>query len=138
MRRLIRRASVRWGVGGALLEGGWSHRQVFDKVERYGVVAVCWGQEVGLWISGYTAEVCVPPVGRGGQGLLQGTRAWLHAPGIAVSALGRYGVWYRVYGEGPYSALYVAGDYGAEVRQRCCAAFAIVYPECVLQCHLGT
>ena len=32
MRRLIWRASVRWGVGGAFLEGGWSHRRVLDKV----------------------------------------------------------------------------------------------------------
>ena len=26
------RASVKWGAGGALLEVGWSHRQVLDKV----------------------------------------------------------------------------------------------------------
>ena len=39
--------------------------------------------------------------------------------------------------EGPYCALDVAGDDGAEVRHPCRAAFAIVYPECVLQCHFG-
>ena len=59
------------------------------------------------------------------------------APGVAVGALGRYGVRYRVHGEGLYRALDVAGDDGAEVRQPCRAAFAIVYPDCVLQCHFG-
>ena len=91
-----------------------------------------------MWVSGYSAEIHAPPVGRGGQGLLQGARAWLRAPGVAAGALGRYWVWYRVHGEDPYRALYVAGDDGAEIRQPCCAAFAIVYPECVLLCHLGT
>ena len=90
-----------------------------------------------MWVSGYSAEVYAPPVGRGGQGLLQGARAWLRATGGAVGALGHYGVWYRVYGEGSYRALYVAGDDGAEVRQLCCAAFAKVYPECILQRDLG-
>ena len=90
-----------------------------------------------MWVSGYSAEVYAPPVGRGGQGLLQSTRAWLRAPGVAVGALGRYGVRYRVHGEGPHRALDVVGDDGAEVSQSCGAAFAIVYPECVLQCHFG-
>ena len=40
-------------------------------------------------------------------------------------------------GEGPHRALDVEGDDGAEVRHPCRAAFAIVYPECVLQCHFG-
>ena len=66
MRRLIWRASVGWGVGEAFLEGGWSRRQVLDKVWRYGVVAVRRGQEVGVWVSGYSAEIYAPPVGRGG------------------------------------------------------------------------
>ena len=91
-----------------------------------------------MWFSGYSAEVYAPPLGRGGQRLLQGGHAWLRARGVAVGALGRYGVWNRVYGEGPYRALYVAGDGGADVRQPCCAAFTIVYPECVLQYLLGT
>ena len=89
-----------------------------------------------MWVPGYSAHVDAPSVGRGGQGLLQGAHECLRAPGVAVSALGRYGVWYRVYGERPHRALYVAGDDGAEVRQPCCAAFAIVYPECVLPGHL--
>ena len=54
-----------------------------------------------------------------------------------MGALGCYGVGYRVHREGPYRALDVAGDGGAEVRHPCRAAFAIVYPECVLQCHFG-
>ena len=54
-----------------------------------------------MWVSGYSAEVYAPPVGRGGQRFLQSARAWLRAPGVAVGALGRYGVWYRVHGEGP-------------------------------------
>ena len=54
-----------------------------------------------------------------------------------MGALGRYGVWYRVHGEGRYGALDVAGDDGAEVRQPCRATFAIVNPECVLLCHFG-
>ena len=90
-----------------------------------------------MCISGYSAEVYAPPVGRGGQGLLQGARAWLGAPEVAVGALDRYGGWYRVFGEGFYHALYVAGDDGVEVHQPCCAAFAILYPDCVLHCHLG-
>ena len=101
------------------------------------MMAVRRGQEVGVLVPGYSAEVYAPPVGRGGQGLLQGARAWLRAPGVAVAALGLYGVWYRVCGDRPHRALYVAGDDGAEVRQPCCAAFAIVYPECVLPGHLG-
>ena len=88
-----------------------------------------------MWVPGYSAEVYAPPVGRGWQGLLQSARAWLRAPGVALGALGRYGVWYCVHGEGPYRALAEAGDDGAEVRQPCRAAFAIVYPECVLQWH---
>ena len=68
-----------------------------------------------MWVSGYSAEVCAPPVGRGGQGLLQSARAWLRAPGVAVGSLGRYGVRYRVHGEGPHRALDAAGDDGAEV-----------------------
>ena len=90
-----------------------------------------------MWVPGYSAEVYAPPVGRGEQGLLQGPRAWVRAPGVAVGALGRYGLWYRVYGEGSHRALYVAGDERAEVRQPCCAAFAMVDPECVLPGHLG-
>ena len=90
-----------------------------------------------MWISGYSAEIYAPPVGRGGQGLLQSARAWLRAPGVAVGALRRYGVRYRVPGEGSHRALDVAADDGAEVRQSCRAAFAIVYPKCVLQCHFG-
>ena len=70
MLRLIWRTSVRWGVGGVPLEGGWPHCQVFDQLERYGVVAMCRGQEVGVWVPGYSAEVYAPPIGRGGQGLL--------------------------------------------------------------------
>ena len=90
-----------------------------------------------MWVPGYSAEVYAPPVDRGGQGLLRSACAWLRAPRIAVGALGRYGVWYRVHGEGPYRALDVARHDGAEVRQPCHAAFARVYPECVLQCHFG-
>ena len=90
-----------------------------------------------MWVPGYSAEVYAPPVGRGGQGLLQSARAWLRAPGVAVGALRRYGMWYGVHGEGPYRTLDVAGDDGAEVRQPCRAVFAIVYPECVLPCHFA-
>ena len=90
-----------------------------------------------MWVSGYSAEVYTPPVGRGGQGLLQSAPAWLRAPGVAVGALGRYGMRYRVHGEGPHRALDVAGDDGAEVRPSRRPAFAMVYPECVLQCHFG-
>ena len=90
-----------------------------------------------MWVSAYSAEVYAPPVGRGGQGLLQSAPAWLRAPGVAVGALDCYGVRYRVHGEGPHRALDVAGDNGAEVRQSCRATFAIVCPECVLQCHFG-
>ena len=79
------------------------------------MVAVRRGQEVGVWVPGYSAEVYAPPVGRGGQGLLQGARAWVGALGVAVGALGRYGVWYRLYGEGSHGALYVAENDGAEV-----------------------
>ena len=101
------------------------------------MVAVRRGQEVALWVPRYSAEVYAPPVGRGGQGLRQGARSGVRAPGVAVGALGQYGVWYRVYGEGCHCALYVAGDDGAEVRQPCYAALAMVYPECVVQGHLG-
>ena len=80
----------------------------------------------------YSAEVYVPPVGRAGQGLLQGARARLCAPGVAVGALGRYGVRYGVYGERSYRAMYVVGYDGAGVCLPGCAAFAILYPECVL------
>ena len=52
-----------------------------------------------------------------------------------MGTLSRYGVWYRIHGEGPYRELDVVEDDGAEVRQPCRAAFAIVYPECVLKCH---
>ena len=90
-----------------------------------------------MWVSGYSAEVYTPPVGRGGQGFFQSARAWLRAPGVAVGARGRYGVRYSVHGEGPHRAPDVAGDDGAELRLSCRAAFAIVYPECVLQCHFG-
>ena len=72
MCRLIWRASVRWDLGGALLERGWPHNQAFDKVWRYGVVAVRRGQEVGVWVSGYSAEVYASPVGRGGAGAAAG------------------------------------------------------------------
>ena len=88
-----------------------------------------------MWVPGYSAEVYAPPVGRGGQGVLQSARAWLRAPGVAVGALGRYQVRYCVHGEGPYRTLDVASNDGAEVRQPCHAAFARVYPECVLRCH---
>ena len=101
------------------------------------MVAVSRGQEVGLWVPGYSAEVYDPPVGRGGQGLLQSARAWLRAPGVAVGALGRHGVLYRVHGEGPYRVLDVAANDGAVVGQPCRAAFSIAYQECVLQCHHG-
>ena len=60
MCRLIWRASVGWGVRGAPLEEGRPHRQVFDKVEWYGVVAVRHGQEVGVWVRGDSAEVYAP------------------------------------------------------------------------------
>ena len=60
-------------------------------------------------VPGYSAEVYAPSVGGGGQGLLQGARAWLHAPGVASGALGRYGVRYRVYGEGSHRARVVNG-----------------------------
>ena len=64
-------AGVRWmGRGGPPPQGRRAHRQVFDKVEWYGVVAVCRGQGVGVWVSKYSAEIYAPPVGRGGQGLL--------------------------------------------------------------------
>ena len=96
------------------------------------MVAVRRGQEVGVRVPGYSAEVYAPPVGRGGQRLLQGARAQLCAPGVVVGAPGRYGVRYGVYGEGSHRAPYVVGDDGAEVCQRCCAAFAMVYPERVL------
>ena len=36
---------------------------------------MAWWQQVGVWVSGYNAEVYAPPVGRGGQGLLRGARA---------------------------------------------------------------
>ena len=85
---------------------------------------------MGLWV--YCRGIYAPPVGRGGQGLLQSARAWLRALGVAVGALGRYGVRYSVHGKGPHRGLDVAGDDGAEVRQLCRAALAIVYPECVL------
>ena len=62
-------------------------------------------------------------------------RASAHLAG--VRRMGCYGVRYRVHGEGPYRALDVAGDDGAEVRHPCRAAFVIVYPDRVLQCHLG-
>ena len=90
-----------------------------------------------MWVSGYRAEEYAPPVGRGGQGLLQSACAWQRAPRVAVGAWGCYGVRYRLHGEGPYRALDVAGDDVPEVRHPCRAAFAIVYPECVLQCHFG-
>ena len=54
-----------------------------------------------MCVSGYSAQVYAPPVGRGGQGLLQSACAWLRAPGVAVGARGRYGVRYRVQVKGP-------------------------------------
>ena len=54
-----------------------------------------------------------------------------------MGAKGCYGVRYRVHGEGPYRSLDVAGDDVVEVRHPCRSAFAIVYPERVLQCHFG-
>ena len=66
-------------------------------MEWYGVVAVRRGLEVGVPVPGYSAEVYAPPVGRAGQGLLQGARGCVRAPGFSVGALGCYGVWYRVY-----------------------------------------
>ena len=39
------------------------------------VVVLCW-EEVGVWVSGHRAEEYAPPVGRGGQGLLQSACAW--------------------------------------------------------------
>ena len=64
--------------------------------------------------------------------MLQGARAQLCAPGVAVVALGCYGVRYGVCGEGSQRLLYVVGDDGAEDCKPCCAAFAMVYPERVL------
>ena len=137
MCRLIWRAPVGRGVGWAPLEGGQSHRQVFDEVDWYGVVAVYPRQEVGVWVSGYSAEIYASPVGRGGEGLLQAARTRVCAPRVAVGALALFGVRYRVYSEGSHHALYVVGDDGAEVCQSCRAAFAMVYPDWFLQCHLG-
>ena len=90
-----------------------------------------------MWVPGHSAEVYVPPLGRGAQGLLPGARAWVCGSGVAVGALRRYGVRYRVQGEGSHRALYLTGDDGVEVRQPCCAPFAMVYPDRVLKCHLG-
>ena len=126
--------------GGRLLDAAWGGRswkgdgstaRLFEKVERYGVVAVRRGQEVEVWVARYSAEVYALPVGRGGQGLLQGTRAWLPHRELQWmhSAVMGCGTAYMV--KGP-TALYVAGDDGAEVRQPCCAAFAMVYPETIL------
>ena len=84
MCRLILRAPVGRGVGGAPQEGGRSHCQVFDEVEWYGLVAVHRGQEVRVRFLGYSTEVYAPSVGGGGQGLLQGARAWGRAPGLQV------------------------------------------------------
>ena len=63
-------------------EGGRSYCQVFDEVECCGVVVIRRGQEVGVRVPGYGAELYAPPIGRGRQGLLQGARArllqWVH------------------------------------------------------------
>ena len=123
---------VRRGAGGAPQEGGRSHCQVFDEAESYGLVAVCRGQEVGMPVPGYSPAVFAPPVGGGWQGLLQGARTWLRAPGVAVGAVGRHGVRYDVYDEGSDCVLYVVGDDGAEVCQPSCAAFTRVYSKRVL------
>ena len=96
MCRLIWRASVGRGVGEACLEGGRSHRQVCDELEWYGVVLVHRGQEVGVWVPSHSAVVYAAPVRRVGQGLLQSACARVRASGVAVGALGRDGVWYRV------------------------------------------
>ena len=80
----------------------------------------------------YSAEQYTPSVGGGGQGLLQGACAWLPASGVALFPRGSYGLRHCVCGEGPYRALCVVGDDGAEVSQSCCAVFCIVYPEVVL------
>ena len=118
--------------GGLPQEGGQSDCQVVDEVEWYGVVAVRRRQAVGVQIPGYSAEAYAPPVSGGRQGLLQGARAWFRAPGGAVGAVGRYGVRYRVYGEGSHRPSYVVRDDGAGVSQTCCAAFAMVYPQRVI------
>ena len=125
-------APVGQGVGGGASGRGRSHCQVVDEVEWYGVVAVRRRQASGVQIPRYGAETYAPHVCGGRQGSLQGARAWFRAPGGAVGAVGRYGVRYRVYGEGSHRLSYVVRDDGAEVCQTCCAAFAMVYPERVL------
>ena len=52
MCRLIWWAPVGQGVVGAPQEEGWSHCQVFDRVEWYGVGAVRCRQEVGMRVPG--------------------------------------------------------------------------------------
>ena len=46
------------------------------------MAAVRRGQEVGVWVAWYTAEVYATPVGRGWQGPLQGARARVPAQGL--------------------------------------------------------
>ena len=76
-----------------------------------------------MWVLGYSAEESGPSVGGGGQELLQGARAWVRAPGVAVGVLGWYWVLHCVNGEGPYHALCVVRDDDGEVPKSCCAAF---------------
>ena len=90
-----------------------------------------------MWVPGYSAEVYAPPVGRGGQGCCRAPAHGSVHRGLQWVHGAVMGVRYRVHGEGPYCALDVAGDDGAEVRHPCCAVSAIVYPECVLQRHFG-
>ena len=87
-----------------------------------------------MWVPGYSAEEYAPSVGGAGQRLLQGARAWVRAPGVALGAPGCYGWRHRVNGEGSHRALCVVGDDRAEVRQSCCAAFSMVYPESLWAC----
>ena len=127
----VRSAMARWGSGLACVgssggrpsDGAWGgHSRKGDgptarcstRMEWCCVWAVRRGQGVRVRVPRYRTEAYAPPVGRGGQGLLQGTRARLCAPGDAVCALGRYGMRYRVYAESSYRALYVVGDDGAE------------------------
>ena len=88
-----------------------------------------------MWVPGYSVKVYAPSVGGGGQQLLQGSRTWLRATRVAVSALCCYAVRHPVNAQGSLGALFVLGDDGAEVCQPCCAAFPMLYPECVVSCH---
>ena len=123
----------RTGRVGGTSGRGRPHCQVFNEVERSGVVAVRRGQVVRVRVPRYVAEVYAPSLGGCGQELLQGTCTWGRATGVAVGALGCYAVWHRVNGEGSHRALDVMGDDGAEACQPCCVAFAMVHPDRILQ-----